>query len=131
MALPNVRHFALYLHNAAGALVKAATINEIDIKEPTGRKPMFGAEGYLCHSIGAAMSKVDLKGPTPVKGSDITALTARIRNQQSVRLACIVGGKMRDYADMAVLEVGFNSKSETGEATDSISLEGGPCNLVA
>lgn len=119
MAQPTVRHMSLYLNDK-----KVATINNISVTFDSGRTALYGSEGYLTHSKGAMMTRMDFTEVTPVGGSDLTALEKKFFNQEDVDVALIVGGTAKRLP-MALKQFQFDSASESGACTGKGQLEGG------
>ena len=119
MANPTVRHIAVYINSK-----KAATINNVSVTFDSGRTALYGSEGYLTHSKGAVMTRMDFTEVTPVSGSDLVSLEKKFFRQEDVEIAVIIGGTAKRLP-MAMKQFQFDSQSESGAATGKGSLEGG------
>lgn len=119
MALPIVRHFAFYWRNK-----KAATVNDLTVKFMPARTPVFGAEGLLCHAVGAKMWDVEISEVIPVSGSTtLDDIEKFIYQDATVKIGAQMGGKFF-RSEMVVTGVEYKSNSETGKAEGKITLQG-------
>lgn len=119
MANPVIRMTAFYINGK-----KAATVNQVSYKINPRRTEMFGQEGLLTHSKGAATVEFSVSEVTPISGSSLSDLNKKILNQEDIDCAILVGGKLHKVT-CACTGAGFDGQSENGTATGNATFVGG------
>ena len=123
MANVTVRAVPLYLNNK-----KVAEANEMNLDITPGRTPIFGAEGYACHSKGAVISSIDVNFFVPVQSMSVDVL-AKLINQEDVTIRVPIGGVVYEGV-MAITKGTVKSNVETGKCDGSATFNGGKLKVL-
>lgn len=118
MANPTVRAGVFYWQNR-----KAAETHKAAIKFTHGRKPMYGADGGLAFSKGAAMAEITITETIPVGGSTTSADMEKILAQTDIDAAILIGGKFYRQK-WAVTENTMSYDTESGACEGTLTLQG-------
>lgn len=119
-----IRMLAFYLQNK-----KAATVNKATYEIMPARTPMIGQDGLLAHSKGAVQVKFTVTEVTPISGSSLGDINAKVLAQEDIEVGIIVAGKYHRVT-CAATSGQFEGDAATGAATGSVTLEGGVPNVV-
>ena len=118
MANPTVRAGVFYWRNR-----KAAEVHKAAIKFMHGRKAVYGAEGGLAFSRGAAMAEITITDTITVAGSTTANDIERLLAQEDIDAAILLGGKIYRQK-WAVTENSMTYDTETGVCEGSMTLQG-------
>jgi hypothetical protein len=118
MADPIVRQMAFYWQDK-----KAAEVNKLRVKFMSGRKELFGQDGILAFSRGAAQMELSISEITPIGGSSTSNDIQKFFDQADIDASWIMGGKYYRQK-LAWTEAEYDSDSETGVVTGQITLKG-------
>lgn len=117
MANPTVRAGVFYWKNR-----KAMEVHKVSIKFMHGRKAVYGAEGGLAFSKGAAMAEITITETVPISGTTVMSDIDKILAQTDMDAAFLIGGKMYRQK-WAVTENTMTSDTETGVCEGVLTLQ--------
>lgn len=123
MALPIIRPFPVYYKNK-----KVAEIASGSYDIAPGDEAQIGTDGYLGHSDGAVLTKIDAEVIVPVKGLGVTIL-ADMLAKKYVSVGIFADGKSHQM-DMRITHAGYSWDSKSGKATGKFTFEGGAPDLT-
>lgn len=118
MANPTVRAGVFYWQNR-----KAAEVHKAAIKFMHGRKPVYGAEGGLAFSKGAAMAEITITETVTVGGSTTLSDIKKMLAQTDIDAAILIGGNVYRQK-WAVTENSMQYDTETGVCEGTLTLQG-------
>lgn len=102
---------------------KVADVQEGDFEIASGDQAEVGSEGYIGHTDGATMSKLNATMIVPFGGLSINTLTTML-NKQYVRIALAEDGKIFDIV-MRTISIRYTWNHKAGENRCQASWEGG------
>lgn len=118
MSLPIIRPFPIYYKNK-----KIAEVNSGTYDIAPGDEAQIGTDGYLGHSDGATITKIDATVIVPVKGLGVTIL-ADVLAKKYVSVGIVADGKSHQM-DMRITHLAYDWDSKTGRAQGKVTFEGG------
>lgn len=118
-----IRPFPLYYGTKKIAEVSSGTYDVTP-----GDEAQIGTDGYLGHSDGATITKIDADCIVPVKGLGVTIL-ADMLAKKYVQVGIFADGKSQQL-QMRVTHASYSWDSKTGKASGKFSFEGGSPDLV-
>lgn len=119
MAQAIIRALPLYYQGKKFAEVSSGTY---DIN--SGDEAQFGTEGYMGHSDGATVSKIDADVVVPVPGITETVL-ADMLAKKYVQMGIFADGAFNQHT-MRITHASYTWDSKTGAAKGKFTFEGGP-----
>lgn len=102
---------------------KIAELSDGTYNIASGDEAHVATEGYMGHSDGATMSKVNCNCVIPVKGMQTTVEDALI-NKRYVSIGLPVNGKFHQI-DMRCITADYKWDFKTGSCTGAFAFEGG------
>lgn len=118
MARAIIRALPMYFNGK-----KIAEVSDGTYDIASGDEAHVATEGYMGHSDGATMTKVNANTVIPVAGMTTTVEDALL-NKRYVSIGIPVNGKFHQI-DMRVVNANYKWDFKTGSCSGSFSFEGG------
>lgn len=119
-----IRHASVYFKGR-----KVATCHQSTFDIASGDETQLGDEGYIGHSDGATMSKVECDTVVPVGGVGVTFIDSLMRKQYVEMGLALIDGKVAKVT-MRIVNASFSSDAKSGALTGKFSFEGGVPKFV-
>lgn len=119
MALPVIRHAHVYVDGLKIGLAKTTTY---DLS--TNNQSQVGAEGYVGHSIGAKLTKVEFDEIVPASGIRSNLIRGYLMKDKSAVVGYFAGGELY-LQDMMCTQATISGESLNGTLACKVVMEGG------
>jgi hypothetical protein len=119
MANPQIRNAQIY---ADGLLLGFAKSNTYDIS--TNRQAQIAAQGYVGHSVGTKLTKLEYDEIIPASGIRSDMIKKFLMEDKSVTIGYFAGGDLYTQ-DMEVTQATITGEALNGTLTGKFTLEGG------
>ncbi len=119
MATPQIRNAQVYAVNLKLGLAKS---NTYDIS--SNNQAQIAAEGYVGHSIGAKLTKLEFDEIIPASGIRSNLIRGYMMVDKTVTIGYFAGGELY-VQDMVVTQATITGEALNGTLTGKFTLEGG------